>query len=421
MSRSRTLLVKEAELADPRHQHTRIVTTMILSCLLLSLLAIGGMELTTMEVATRVPGHLQSAGGGDGGGEHTRQVHVLVSGVLRHVHAVQGNRVRQGICVAELEDEEINCEIAAKQLDQARLEAEIDSLTLAKPLNRKHFKANRSQLVAELAAAEKVYEAEEASRLSQLKTAEAEMDAAAKQLERLKPLAPSLVVTAKEFDEVELQHRKADLAAQLLRRSLPDGHLTVLHRKLRTLRRAFKLEDAEREREIQGLDKQSQAVGIALDDLRRLQERLVVNAPLDGIVTRVTTNPGDHVRPGPIGIWIAPRGFVFEAQVPNRSAPEIQEGQPARIRLDAVDRRSRCVLQGKVHSIAPASTSKDANAGRISVYVVRIAVPDIQNQLGERLQHLRLGATGSVEIITGEKTALRLLLDKGIDLATRWD
>ena len=104
----------------------------------------------------------------------------------------------------------------------------------------------------------------------------------------------------------------------------------------------------------------------------------------------------------------------------NPGAPDfidvVRPGLPARVRLTAYKVRRHFTLQGTVTQVSP-DTFKEERTGR-SYYKLRVEVPDAELQAAGGMT-LAPGMLAQVEIVTGERSALRYLLDPLIDSAHR--
>lgn len=87
-------------------------------------------------------------------------------------------------------------------------------------------------------------------------------------------------------------------------------------------------------------------------------------------------------------------------------------GLPARVRLSACKARWHFALKGKVTGVS-SNTFKDVKSGR-SFYKVRIDIPDTELNARDKTA-LVSGMLAQVEIVTGERSALRYLLDQVVD------
>ncbi len=92
-------------------------------------------------------------------------------------------------------------------------------------------------------------------------------------------------------------------------------------------------------------------------------ERATLTAPIDGIVSSVTIEPGDSAS----GIVIVVRGSDVQvvASITESDLPSVQVGQPAEVRIPALD----AVVGGKVDSVDVAGATRSAS-GVVSYEVV---------------------------------------------------
>ncbi|MFM2663461.1 Hemolysin secretion protein D, chromosomal [Vibrio mediterranei] len=135
----------------------------------------------------------------------------------------------------------------------------------------------------------------------------------------------------------------------------------------------------------------------------------VLTSPLQGLVQSIpSTKVGAVIQPGGTVVEIVPIGGTadFKAQLSPRDIGFVNEGQSARVKIDAYDYSRFGALKGIVESISP-TTSKDEK-GNI-FYEVTIAVEKPYFRDDPEKFALLPGMTGEVDITTGEKTVFQYL------------
>ncbi|AYV22870.1 HlyD family type I secretion periplasmic adaptor subunit [Vibrio mediterranei] len=135
----------------------------------------------------------------------------------------------------------------------------------------------------------------------------------------------------------------------------------------------------------------------------------VLTSPLQGLVQSIpSTKVGAVIQPGGTVVEIVPIGGTadFKAQLSPRDIGFVNEGQSARVKIDAYDYSRFGALKGIVESISP-TTSKDEK-GNI-FYEVTIAVEKPYFRDDPDRFALLPGMTGEVDITTGEKTVFQYL------------
>ncbi|MCY9853908.1 HlyD family type I secretion periplasmic adaptor subunit [Vibrio mediterranei] len=135
----------------------------------------------------------------------------------------------------------------------------------------------------------------------------------------------------------------------------------------------------------------------------------VLTSPLQGLVQSIpSTKVGAVIQPGGTVVEIVPIGGTadFKAQLSPRDIGFVNEGQSARVKIDAYDYSRFGALKGIVESISP-TTSKDEKGNIFYEVTVSVEKPYFRDD-PERFAILP-GMTGEVDITTGEKTVFQYL------------
>jgi HlyD family secretion protein len=108
-----------------------------------------------------------------------------------------------------------------------------------------------------------------------------------------------------------------------------------------------------------------------IDVARVAQGRTVLVAPFDGTVAKIVGEVGEYSTPSPPGVATPPAidliddsCLYVEAPMDEVDAPKIRVGQPVRITLDALPRRS---FPGKVKRVAPYVTAVEKQARTVDI------------------------------------------------------
>lgn len=153
--------------------------------------------------------------------------------------------------------------------------------------------------------------------------------------------------------------------------------------------------------------------------------RILITAQVQGIVNKIEyTTVGSSVQPLVPLLEISPRDdkLVIEAKIKPRSIDSIREGQATKIRFSAFKSRVSPIFLGEVISISPdivmepnkPQPDAELQAGYY-VALVELDAEDFAKKATPRQLTLRPGMQAEVQIITGERTLLRYLLDPVVD------
>ncbi|WP_394150053.1 HlyD family type I secretion periplasmic adaptor subunit [Vibrio maritimus] len=135
----------------------------------------------------------------------------------------------------------------------------------------------------------------------------------------------------------------------------------------------------------------------------------VLISPVQGLVQSIpSTKAGAVIQPGGTVVEIVPIGGKadFKAKLSPRDIGFVNEGQPARVKVDAFDYSRFGALRGVVESISP-TTTKDEKGNIFYEVTVSVDKPYFRDD-PERFAILP-GMTGEVDITTGEKTVFQYL------------
>ena len=152
---------------------------------------------------------------------------------------------------------------------------------------------------------------------------------------------------------------------------------------------------------------------LAVEELRksaRRREFQQLRSPVDGTVQQLAVNTvGGVVEPAqPIMVIVpADSAVAVEVQLLNKDIGFIREGQPVRVKLEAYPFTDYGIIEGVVESISR-DAIQDEKLGL--VYSARIALSRDTIQVGGRTQQIGPGLAVQAEIKTGERRIIQYLL-----------
>jgi hemolysin D len=386
----------------------------------------------------------------------TKTIQPLEAGTVTAIHVRDGDRVKEGDVLVELdrtvntaERDRVAVELLRARLDMARLTAlragfaSISAVDFTPPADAPPYEVARTSS-AMLAQAE-----QQAGKIHSLdqqiaqKAAEAEEIAAT--IEKLQAGLPFLQETEgirEQLLKQEYGNRLAYLDAQL---KLSDQRrdLTVQQRRAVETAAAKASLEAQREQTraeyergvMTDLAEAEQKAGQLAQDMVKFERKIteqVLRAPVDGTVQQLAVHTvGGVVTPAQQLMAIVPADSRLEAEamIENRDIGFVVPGQSAQVKIDTFNFTKYGLLHGEVVTVSqdaiardkpvnPNDTSKSRAAlsdtsepqGQELVYSARISLDRTEMLIEEKTVSLTPGMAVTVEIKTGQRRVIEYLL-----------
>lgn len=380
---------------------------------------------------------------------NVKLIQPLETGTVRAIHVRNGQRVRKGQLLIELDptiagadEAQASVGLMSAQIARARNRALLAHLQgrpatfVAPPGAPPEFVATQQQLVASAVAE---YEAERASLMQSRAERQAELAAAQAEIAKLEltlPLVDEQLAARKkltehghfsklkllEYEQLKVEHVQ-NIAIQKSSATKTRAAISNIDAQLAKLRQGFaktaagELATAEDDASLRTEELKKSERRKALQELR---------APVDGTVQQLAVHTiGGVVQAAQPLMVIVPDGgeVEIEARVLNKDIGFVREGQPVRVKLEAFPFTDYGLVEGRVVSIsrdavqepvaAPAGgTSAQANAAKEQglVYMARIRLERNYLQVRDRRQPIGPGLAVQAEIKTGERRIIQYLL-----------
>lgn len=386
--------------------------------------------------------------------DRTKVVQPLETGVVRAIHVRDGQSVRTGEVLIELDPTVAEAELRHLQSDLmvARLEAARLRAALAwreNPLSdfhppegasREAIELQRSLLMSQVA--EQKAKIEEINQQEAQKEAErATIRATINKLNETIPLAEERAKLRKYLFDKELGSKlvylseyqdlvglQQDLLVQRSRHGEADAAVAALvEARLKVV--------AEYQRTV--LDEltkaEQKAAGLAQDVVKAVQrtQYQVLAAPVDGTVQQLSVHTvGGVVTPAQDLMVVVPAdsGLEIEARVSNRDIGFVRAGQDVEVKIDTFNFTRYGLIHGKVLSISPDAVTRDKLQDKSNdrmpgttttssepkdqelVFAARISLDRTQMRVEENRVNLSPGMAVTGEIKTGSRTIISYLL-----------
>jgi multidrug efflux pump subunit AcrA (membrane-fusion protein) len=373
--------------------------------------ALAWAALTRADLVVRAPGRVRPVSSpkrvfNPGRGE---VLSASAGGRVRAVHVREGDLVRRGDVLIELDTERLDNEIARvrRKIEVAR--EELRQLAGVQQIAGRLADAARAKIEAEIArAAEEIRQARD-RQSADVQLLERQLQDGRAEEATLRKLVGTGAAAPLEL--IKVSGQVAEYSAKLAKARLPvdAGPVEVLRRDLVVAEKdsAVKREELAMKRGLK--EGELAAAGTELANLELERRQATLRAPADGVVVFGDVKAGDILEAGKAVVGIAEQqGFRFEAGVSSEDVAHLRVGMPARIKLDAYDYQLYGTLPGEVCFIAPDSTA--AQADRPPLYTVRVEVKGEEVGRGALRGPVKLGMLGQVEIVTGRESLLSLLL-----------
>ncbi len=417
-------------------------TIMAVFCVALAWACLG-----TVDIVAMAPGKIIPSG-------RTKVIQPFETGVVRAIHVQDGQSVKAGDVLIELDPTmsgaelgHLKSDLVSAQLDAARLRAAIvghdDPLAEFKPpegatpdlieMHRRFLTSQNAEQNAKLAAIDRQVTQKQAER--------ATVEAAINKLDTTIPLLQERVDVRKQLYQKELGSKLLyltelqDLVGQQQDLLVQKSKSREVDAAIAALEETRTKTAAEYQRSLyDDLAKAEQKAAGLVQDVVKAEQRTNLQrltAPVDGVVQQLAVHTvGGVVTPAEALMTIVPleSHLEIEAMVSNRDIGFIEAGQEAAIKIDTFNFTRYGLLQGKVLSVShdaiarekPQDKTTDKSQGTESnssepkgqelIYAARISLDHTQMQIEDKLVNLSPGMAVTAEIRTGSRRIISYLL-----------
>lgn len=354
-------------------------------------------------------------------------------GVVRAIHVVDGQAVKKGQPLVELdptvstaETEQAKKSLLVARTDEVRAEAlagydDPKKVPFTPPQGVDPNTAHTQQALVEAkirehAAAHNALTQEIAQHRHELAMVEAEvtklsaqLPLARQQYEAMKGLADEGF--APRLRVAEIQERVIGLEQDMAIRQAEAGKTRAVIRggeqQLAKLDSEFKRESLD------ALNEAQAAVALRGEELKKAQEKsrlTILRAPVDGVVQQLAVHTvGAVVKPADALLVVVPKSaeLVVEAMVLNRDAGFVHEGDTVQVKLEAFPFTRYGVVPAVLETISR-DAIEDKEKGL--VYAARARLLQDYIMVGRRRAQLSPGLAATAEIKTGERRIIEYLL-----------
>ncbi|WP_315744606.1 MULTISPECIES: HlyD family type I secretion periplasmic adaptor subunit [unclassified Bradyrhizobium] len=387
----------------------------------------------------------------------TKTIQPLEAGVVAAIHVQDGDKVRAGDVLIELdrtvtqaERRRVAQDLMRSRLDAARLSALRDSfegLAALRPMNVPKGAAQadvaRTRATLQVQAAEQISKLAGVTQQIEQKRAEAQsVQAAIAKIDATMPFLEETADIRRKAKEIQYGNQIAYIDAES-RRIDQQNERIVQSRKLIEIEAARLALEQQLVQTKSGFERQvlsdladaeKKADEFAQDFVKaeRKIEEQVLRAPIDGTVQQLALHTvGGVVTPAQQLMIIVPADsqLEVEAMISNRDIGFVNPGQDAEIKIDTFNFTRYGLVHGKVKSVSqdaivrekPADKQNGAKpagalaetsepAGQEFIYAARVSLDETQMQIEDKIVKLTPGMAVTVEIKTGTRRIIEYLM-----------
>jgi HlyD family secretion protein len=319
------------------------------------------------------------------------------AGRIKQLLVDQGQMVKEGQPLAEMENDEIRMQGAQAQ---ANVQEDLSALQEAEvKIQGEILQAQQrfNQAQARLASAEETIPAQVNQVNSQVQSAQARVALAQRRVERNQYLFDEGAVPRDRLDEIQVEFVNAQAALAEAQQRLQEakqvggtnlsGHpeFQRLQAAANEAQIALEQRQASASQEMNRLKAAVEAAQANLERVKVLYQDTFITAPFDGIITQRYANIGAFVTPTTsasstasatsTSILAIAQGLEVIAKVPEVDVAQLQEGQPVQVIADAYPDRT---FRGQVRQIAPEAVVEQ----NVTSFEVKVALaPEAQETL----------------------------------------
>ena len=366
-------------------------------------------------------------------GGRVKLIQPVEVGVVREIHVHEGQRVRAGDPLVDLDptESEVDLDQTRRVLEESRMEyaraeyslryrmGEAVALTRPEGVGEALFLAQRERLESEIALLGARLAALDAE-IERLRAARAEEAA------QIETLAPLIEVVRDHEGSLrrlyerglgsrgawfelrrELAERERDLVGHRHRAQQLESETVSARRRWEETMAEFRHGAAARRVEALGRMEQAR---LELRSASLRAERNRLRTPVDGTVQQLAVHTvGGVVRTAEPLLVVVPEGVVLEveANVLNRDIGFVEVGQAVEVKVEAFPFTRYGIIEGEVAHLS-ADAVLDENLGPVYPMKVRLAAERIR--AGDRWMDLSPGMTVAAEVRTGKRRAIEFFL-----------
>jgi len=285
----------------------------------------------------------------------------LVPGHLKQLLVDEGDRVKKGQLVAQIDDRDYQAKVAMTQAQKEEAVSHVDKARIS--LLRMEKESARVISIAKRG----IVEATEI-----LKKVEANQERIAKDYLRYEKLVENRVVSQRLFDTIEAEFKAADADKKVAETGVRVREEELLRAEL------TKLQVEEARKSIATLMAVCETAGKSLDLAKLNLDHTNLKSPIDGVIAKKNFDEGDYIAPGfPVFNTYNEENVYIEANLEETKTKGVKIGLSVDVWVDAYPGEK---LRGEVINVGMAAgrefalIPRDVSAGEFTKIVQRIPI-----------------------------------------------
>lgn len=330
----------------------------------------------------------------------------LEPGIVQRVLVTEGQAVKAGDVIAEISNERFSDAGSTQALLQQNLESQRSQM-------RNQAEGQAQASTASLAALEQRVAQSRRDLLTlaeEIKLQEQQIASARKLVDQFKPLLDERIISDLQYEQQRqlLLDQTARLQTLKRQRSAAEADLASSQDERQRLQAQHRIDQAGLDRDLLGLQQE--------EVQRHGARRVLLKAPVDGVVSGLLATPGQSVNANVTLASIVPTRSALEATLylPSTSVGFIKAGQRVRISYDAFPYQRFGQYQGTVRSVSQTDVplaSGNGGTDRRAVFIVRVALDQAKVRAYGTDIALRPGHTLTADIEIDRRRLVRWMLD----------
>jgi hemolysin D len=397
-----------------------------------------------VDVIATAPGRVMPAG-------DVKTIQPLEPGTVRAIHVQDGDHVRAGQLLIELDPTQPGADRDRLTHDLIQAKLDVARLTALKAAGEGGGNPHLTpppdaspELIEEAQAGMRAQADQQAAKLAdlsqQISQKEAEMAEADAESDKTQASVPMLARKAAIYQQLGQQGYGSSLALLDAQQQLSEARHELIALSDRKAESASGRTALERQRD----GARSEYAANLLEDLRKAQQQendlsqeLVqatdkstqteIRSPIDGVVDQLAVHTLHGVVTAAERLMIVvpdSRNLFVEARLANRDVGFVHAGQPVKVKIETFNFTRYGMLDGRVIDVskdvisddpqpppaAPSSAGTDQRQAPAPTYVARIRLVSTRMRIDGRDAPLEPGMSVTAEVKTGERTIIDYLL-----------